>query len=97
MPPPDRGRFPQLRDRNNLWGLLVLITARKAVNLAKHERRQKRGGGRAAAEPTRPVSADSSGGEDPVRTENPAQAHERPFRVPEMLEHLMQVHHIEAL
>jgi hypothetical protein len=37
-----RGQFPQLQDRTNLWGLLVLITARKAVNLAKHERRQKR-------------------------------------------------------
>src|ERR687886_50259 len=32
-----RGRFPQLHDRNNLWGLLVLITARKALNLAQHE------------------------------------------------------------
>jgi DNA-directed RNA polymerase specialized sigma24 family protein len=39
------GRFPQLRDRNNLWSLLVVITARKAGDLAQHERRQKRGGG----------------------------------------------------
>ena len=40
-----RGRFPQLRDRNNLWALLVVITLRKAYDLVKYERRQKRGGG----------------------------------------------------
>jgi DNA-directed RNA polymerase specialized sigma24 family protein len=39
------GRFPQLRDRHNLWPLLVLITARKAVDLVQHEARKKRGGG----------------------------------------------------
>src|SRR5262249_5971663 len=40
----ERGRFPQLRDRDNLWRLLVTITARKAWQLAQHEGRQKRGG-----------------------------------------------------
>src|SRR5262249_40418789 len=35
---------PQLRDRDNLWRLLVTITARKAWQLAQHEGRQKRGG-----------------------------------------------------
>jgi DNA-directed RNA polymerase specialized sigma24 family protein len=40
------GRFPQLLDRNDLWQLLVLIAGRKVSNLAKHERRQRRGGGR---------------------------------------------------
>ena len=39
------GRFPQLRDRDNLWPLLVVLTVRKARDLVKHERRQKRGGG----------------------------------------------------
>jgi DNA-directed RNA polymerase specialized sigma24 family protein len=39
------GRFPDLRDRHGLWPLLVAITARKAIKLAQHERRQKRGGG----------------------------------------------------
>jgi DNA-directed RNA polymerase specialized sigma24 family protein len=39
------GRFPQLLDRHDLWQLLVLIATRKAAKLAKHERRQKRGGG----------------------------------------------------
>jgi DNA-directed RNA polymerase specialized sigma24 family protein len=40
-----RGRFPELSDRNSLWPLLVLITARKALDLHEHNRRQKRGGG----------------------------------------------------
>src|SRR5262245_20546611 len=39
-----RGRFPELHDRNNLWRLLVVITSRKALNLAQHEGRKKRGG-----------------------------------------------------
>jgi DNA-directed RNA polymerase specialized sigma24 family protein len=39
------GRFPQLADRDDLWRLLVTITARKALHLARDERSQKRGGG----------------------------------------------------
>src|SRR5262245_60536657 len=39
-----RGRFPQLCDRNNLWRLLVVITCRKALKLAEHEGRKKRRG-----------------------------------------------------
>jgi DNA-directed RNA polymerase specialized sigma24 family protein len=38
------GRFPQLHDRNSLWPLLVAITAHKAVDLLRRERRLKRGG-----------------------------------------------------
>jgi DNA-directed RNA polymerase specialized sigma24 family protein len=41
----EQGRFPSVTDRDNLWGLLVTITARKAVLLVRHEFRQKRGGG----------------------------------------------------
>jgi DNA-directed RNA polymerase specialized sigma24 family protein len=40
------GRVPNLLDRNDLWQLLVLIAGRKASNLAKFERRQRRGGGK---------------------------------------------------
>jgi DNA-directed RNA polymerase specialized sigma24 family protein len=39
-----QGRFPQLHDRNELWRLLVVITAHKALDRLRHERRQKRGG-----------------------------------------------------
>jgi RNA polymerase sigma factor (sigma-70 family) len=40
-----QGRFPNLEDRDDLWRLLVTITQRHAIDLRKHERRQKRGGG----------------------------------------------------
>src|SRR4051812_17334361 len=39
------GRFPQLDDRDNLWRVLVVITARKAGRLVRDQRRLKRGGG----------------------------------------------------
>jgi RNA polymerase sigma factor (sigma-70 family) len=35
----ERGRFPQLADRDGLWRLLVVITARKAAHLLRDERR----------------------------------------------------------
>jgi DNA-directed RNA polymerase specialized sigma24 family protein len=38
------GRFPQLHDRDNLWRLLVVITARKAAHLFRDEVHRKRGG-----------------------------------------------------
>ena len=41
-----KGRFPDLRDRDGLWPLLVMITARKAYNQVRDERAQKRGAGR---------------------------------------------------
>ena len=40
----ERGRFPQLCDRDNLWHLLVVITSRKAMDLAQFEGRKKRDG-----------------------------------------------------
>ncbi len=39
------GRFPQLDDRDNLWRLLVVITARKALDQLAHEHAKRRGGG----------------------------------------------------
>jgi DNA-directed RNA polymerase specialized sigma24 family protein len=42
----EAGRFPQLVDRQDLWQLLVVLTGRKAINLAKHEGAAKRGGGK---------------------------------------------------
>jgi DNA-directed RNA polymerase specialized sigma24 family protein len=40
----ERGRWPQLQDRDDLWRLLVVLTARKASHLLRDERRLKRGG-----------------------------------------------------
>ena len=45
------GRFSTLADRDNLWSLLVAITAHKCVDLVRRENRQKRGGGAVAALP----------------------------------------------
>jgi DNA-directed RNA polymerase specialized sigma24 family protein len=42
----ERGQFPQLHDRDDLWQLLVLITVRKAIDLVHHEARPTRGSGR---------------------------------------------------
>jgi DNA-directed RNA polymerase specialized sigma24 family protein len=41
----ERGHFPRLEDRDNLWRLLVTLTVRKAYHLARDEQCQKRGGG----------------------------------------------------
>jgi DNA-directed RNA polymerase specialized sigma24 family protein len=40
------GRFPRLQDRDDLWQVLLLLTRQKAVNMGRHESRQKRGGGK---------------------------------------------------
>jgi RNA polymerase sigma factor (sigma-70 family) len=46
----EAGRFPKLEDRDDLWQVLVMITARKAINQVQHDRRQKRGGGQVRGE-----------------------------------------------
>ncbi len=44
------GRFSKLGGRDDLWRLLVTITARKAANQLRHEHQLKRGGGRVVRE-----------------------------------------------
>lgn len=44
------GRYPELSDRESLWRLLVVMTARKAVNAVEKQRAQKRGGGQVRGE-----------------------------------------------
>ena len=44
-----QGRFPRLADRDDLWQLLLVLTIRKAANLAHHQRRSCRGAGRVRA------------------------------------------------
>lgn len=46
------GKFPHLRDRDNLWPLLIALTSHKCVDQIRRETRQKRGG------TSRPVAAD---------------------------------------
>jgi DNA-directed RNA polymerase specialized sigma24 family protein len=45
-----KGRFPDLADRHDLWRLLLQMTARKAIDMKRRETRQRRGGGRVAGE-----------------------------------------------
>jgi DNA-directed RNA polymerase specialized sigma24 family protein len=40
----EAGRYPRLMDRDGLWRLLVVVTARKAAHLKRDQTRQKRGG-----------------------------------------------------
>jgi DNA-directed RNA polymerase specialized sigma24 family protein len=44
------GRFPRLEDRDDLWRLLVHLTACKSVDRHRAENRHKRGGGRVLKE-----------------------------------------------
>ena len=39
-----KGRFPDLADRDDLWRLLLRMSARKVVDKRRHDLRQKRGG-----------------------------------------------------
>jgi RNA polymerase sigma factor (sigma-70 family) len=56
----ERGRFPQLADRDSLWRLLVVLTARKAAHQIRDERRLKRGGDTAIHGQTSEESEESS-------------------------------------
>ncbi len=44
------GEFPELRDRDGLWLLLLAITRRKVISQMRHDLCQKRGGGRVLLE-----------------------------------------------
>ncbi len=56
------GRFPNLGGRDDLWRLLMVITARKASNLRRHEGRAKRGRGRVVGEAALVGSGDDAPG-----------------------------------
>lgn len=45
-----RGRYPDLNDRDGLWPLLATITERKVINQYEKERALKRGGGNVRGE-----------------------------------------------
>jgi DNA-directed RNA polymerase specialized sigma24 family protein len=45
----ERGDFPRLADRDDLWQLLFVLTVRKAIDLARYQSRARRGGGQVAA------------------------------------------------
>ena len=51
------GRFPRLADRDDLWRLLFALTLRKAHDLVRDQRRQKRGGSAPPGPPHPPEEA----------------------------------------
>ncbi len=59
-----RGAFPDLHGRDELWRLLLCLTARKAQARMRHESREKRGGGKVGGESiflAGAISAESAG------------------------------------
>jgi DNA-directed RNA polymerase specialized sigma24 family protein len=56
-------RFPRLTNRDDLWQVLVMLTARKAIDQRKYEMRAKRSD--AATRPLDDVALDSVIGPDP--------------------------------
>jgi len=40
----EKGRFPDLSDRDDLWRLLLTMSARKIIDKRRHDQRQRRGG-----------------------------------------------------
>lgn len=58
----EKGRFPQLEDRTDLWRLLVVITSRKALKQVEADRRVKRGGGKVRGESIFPGAAEEQAG-----------------------------------
>ncbi|MFK7766893.1 MAG: ECF-type sigma factor [Mariniblastus sp.] len=40
----EKGRFPDLADRDDLWRLLITMSARKVIDKRRHDQRQRRGG-----------------------------------------------------
>jgi RNA polymerase sigma factor (sigma-70 family) len=56
----EQGRFPRLEDRDDLWQVLVMITTRKATDLAIHEGRDKRDWRRLQDQPVEDSDASGS-------------------------------------
>jgi DNA-directed RNA polymerase specialized sigma24 family protein len=85
----EQGRFPRLNDREDLWQVLMMITARKAVDLIQHEHRKKRGGGAVHNEGARGGTDDSAAvpGLDEVLGREPTPAFAA--QVAEELQHLL--------
>jgi len=68
----EHGRFPRLDDRDDLWRVLVTITARKAADLVQYERRLKRGGGHVRTEADLAAALEAGGiGQVPASEPSP--------------------------
>ena len=69
----EKGRFPRLDDRDDLWHILGAITARKAADQVVREGRGKRGGGKVRGDSVLegPTATDSAEGWERIRGTDP--------------------------
>jgi RNA polymerase sigma factor (sigma-70 family) len=69
----EQGHFPDLKDRDGLWALLVVLTARKAADLLRNHHRQKRGAGQVHGDSAVRLAEDDSspGGFDNLPSDDP--------------------------
>lgn len=82
----ERGDFSQHLDRDSLWRLLAAITIRKSLKQARHERFQKRGGGRVRTESS--ISAIDGAEFSLDQTLGPMPASDFDLRCEELIEQL---------
>jgi len=85
----EQGQFPDLKERDGLWALLVVLTARKAANLVRHHQSEKRGAGQVKGDSAlRPADGSSSAaGFDAVPDDAPTP--EEAAILAEEVEHLL--------
>jgi RNA polymerase sigma factor (sigma-70 family) len=83
-----QGRFSKLRDRHDLWRLLVTLTIRKAAAQLRRETRQKRGGGRVRGESVFLQASDRAG---PHSLEHAVGPDPRPELVVSMVENCQRL------
>jgi len=57
----ERGKFPRLDDRKDLWRILLHLTAKRSKNLVRYERAQKRGCGKVRGDSVFAVGDDDTG------------------------------------
>jgi RNA polymerase sigma factor (sigma-70 family) len=67
----EKGQFPRLDDRDDLWQILVMITVRKASNQRRDQFRAKRGAGKVSGESAFGQSDTDRCGLDQVAGEEP--------------------------
>jgi RNA polymerase sigma factor (sigma-70 family) len=69
----EQGQFPDLKDRDGLWALLVVLAARKAASQFRRDHSEKRGGGQVQGNSAvrRADGAGSAGGFDDVPDDEP--------------------------
>jgi RNA polymerase sigma factor (sigma-70 family) len=65
----EQGHFPDLKDRNGLWTLLVVLTARKAADIIRHQQRKKRGGDKRSEDDNNPQCIDEVADDRPTPEE----------------------------